>query len=669
MSDTPADYFDHPYVDVDEWRDTPVRHRYVHGGFEGNNTRFSIHLPPAEGYEGRFFQYVTPVPESENLCAGMTGEEDRIGFAFASGGYFVETNGGGNLFAGQGDPYRFVAPFEANAAAATFARTIAEEMYGGGRPYGYLFGGSGGGFRTMGAAENTSGVWDGFAPYVIGSPLALPNVFSVRMHAQRVLRDALDDIVDALEPGGSGDPYATLTEEEAAAFREVSAMGFPQRAWFGHRGLGTQAFAVVKMPMTMADPGYFEDFWTVPGYEGADPSSSVHRDRMQHSTTVAGLMSTAELAGLGLPELPHLQAAEQSSAGVDESFKGAAHSRTDVAAIRLTEPARVDTQGADLSITSGAGAGTKLALRLVKGDLAVLDIGNDKAALDALRPGDGVAVDNSMFLAAQTYHRHQVPADRSFTVWDQFRDASGAPAYPQRPMEIGPLMSAGASGRPQTGRFEGRMIVCASLLDREAFPWQASWYADRVREHLGEDHDDRFRLWFTDNAVHGDVSDQGDQPHIVSYIGTLWSALRSLSDWVEKGIEPAPSTAHAVVDGQIVLPDDAAERGGVQPVVTVTADGAQRADVGVGDVVTLHATATVPVGSFVSVDWDLDGDGAFEVSEPVSGGSTLADERQASFDRPGTYVVTVRVTAQREGDPNTPFARISNLARVRLVIG
>jgi hypothetical protein len=24
-----------PYIDKDEWRDTPVRHRYVHGGFTG----------------------------------------------------------------------------------------------------------------------------------------------------------------------------------------------------------------------------------------------------------------------------------------------------------------------------------------------------------------------------------------------------------------------------------------------------------------------------------------------------------------------------------------------------------------------------------------------------------------------------------------------------------
>jgi hypothetical protein len=33
---------DDPYVDVDLWRDRPVRDRYVHGGFEATNTRFSI---------------------------------------------------------------------------------------------------------------------------------------------------------------------------------------------------------------------------------------------------------------------------------------------------------------------------------------------------------------------------------------------------------------------------------------------------------------------------------------------------------------------------------------------------------------------------------------------------------------------------------------------------
>ena len=52
--------FKEPYIDIDEWRDKPVRHRYVHGGFKGTNARFSFYYPPKEQYEGRFFQYVTP---------------------------------------------------------------------------------------------------------------------------------------------------------------------------------------------------------------------------------------------------------------------------------------------------------------------------------------------------------------------------------------------------------------------------------------------------------------------------------------------------------------------------------------------------------------------------------------------------------------------------------
>ncbi len=48
----PDTLFNQPYVDVDEWRDKPVRHRYVHGGFKGTNTRFLVYVPPKEQYQG-----------------------------------------------------------------------------------------------------------------------------------------------------------------------------------------------------------------------------------------------------------------------------------------------------------------------------------------------------------------------------------------------------------------------------------------------------------------------------------------------------------------------------------------------------------------------------------------------------------------------------------------
>ena len=92
--------FAEPYVDIDEWGDAPVRHRYVHGGFKGTATRFSFYFPPKEQYQGSFFQHITPVPDSENLAQGKPLTEDnKIASAFEGGAYFIETNGASCLAA------------------------------------------------------------------------------------------------------------------------------------------------------------------------------------------------------------------------------------------------------------------------------------------------------------------------------------------------------------------------------------------------------------------------------------------------------------------------------------------------------------------------------------------------------------------------------------------
>ena len=122
--------------------------------------------------------------------------------------------------------------YRASAAAAQHSRVLAAEMYGEHRPYGYVYGGSGGGFKTISCIENTVDVWDGAVPFVLGSPMSLPNVFTVQAHAIRILWDRFPQIVDAVEPGGSGDMYAGLTVEEREALAEVTRMGFPPRAWF-----------------------------------------------------------------------------------------------------------------------------------------------------------------------------------------------------------------------------------------------------------------------------------------------------------------------------------------------------------------------------------------------------------------------------------------------------
>ena len=666
-TDSSDGMFTEPYVDVDEWRDRPVRHRYVHGGFAGTETRFSIYLPPADLYQGRFFQHITPVPDNEFLAQEASGEQDKIGFSVASGGYFVETNGGG----ASGRPGSTVDPtiaaYRANAAAAQHSRVVAAAMYGEHRPYGYAYGGSGGGYRTIGSAENTTGVWDGYVPYVIGSPMAIPNMFTVRMHAQRLLRDRFDQIVDAVEPGGSGDMFDGLTKEERDALVEVTRMGFPPRSWFGHRTMGMHAFPVLYGGLVAADPSYFDEFWTEPGYLGHEAPSSLVRARVQEEFDVVETLTAAQLHEAGRTAGTH---PGQAHGGVDTAWRRAEGAALPPVAVRLSGTPRVDVRGADLFVLSGAAAGARIGVLSVIDGVAVFGPGT-VASIGQLQPGDAVRVDNSGYLAAETYHRHQVPADGDFAVWDQFRDADGSPRFPQRPLLLGPLFAAAAAGTVQTGRFEGKMIVVESLLDREALPWQADWYRSKVREHLGGAADDRFRLWYTDNALHGDDEAQEDPLHTVSYLGMLHQALRDVSRWVEEGVAPPSSTGYRVLDGQVVVPADASTRRGIQPVVSLTVDDGQRAVAPVGGKLTFRATAEVPpgTGAIVAVEWDFDGSGRFAEATNVDPAPQLTVERRHAFTDPGTCFPTVRVVAQRDAGATTPYARLQNLARVRVVVG
>ncbi len=111
-------------------------------------------------------------------------------------------------------------------------------MYGDiGRPRGYLFGASGGAYQTVGAAESTSGIWDGFVPMVFGVPNAIPSFMTVQLLALRVLHDKLPQIDDATEPGGSGDPFAGLTSQQRAVLQESARLGFPLRGWWQYATL------------------------------------------------------------------------------------------------------------------------------------------------------------------------------------------------------------------------------------------------------------------------------------------------------------------------------------------------------------------------------------------------------------------------------------------------
>jgi len=659
--------FNQPYIDIDEWRDRPVRHRYVHGGFKGTNALFSFYFPLKEQYQGRFFQYVTPVPTSENLAQPSSVAEDKMGFAISSGiglaissgAYLVETNEG-SLSVLAGD--QKIPGYRVNSAAAEYSRVLAAQMYGPHRPYGYVFGGSGGAFKTISGFENTE-TWDGAVPYVVGSPQAIPNVFTARLLALRILKDKFPGILDAIEPGGSGDMYRDLNPEERATLREVTALGFPPQGWFNYKTIGPGSFPVLFGGIRMMDRSYFEDFWKTPGYLGASPPDSLLHARIQYKTSVKKVITAGD------PE------ARTASGGVDTAWQQLKAEAP--VGFQLESVPAGDVEEAFLLIKTGDAAGKDLLVGRVFGNTIFIGsnpfAGDNAQVLKTIKAGDEVVIDNSDFLAMQYYHRYQVPTP-DFYVWDQFRGPDGKPLYPQRPKLIGAMMTG--SGSVQSGKFKGKMILLESMMDQDAFAWQADWYRSKVKAALGDRLDDNFRAWITERAIHGDVETQEDPTRTVSYVGVLQQALRDVSAWVEKGIAPPPSTNYSVVDGQIVVPATAAERKGIQPVVHVTANGGVRADVSVGQAVTFSAAIEVPsgTGKIVAAGWDFEGEKTFPVVQKIDASNRSASGTRVKltikhvFSKAGTYFPALRATSQREGDAHAPYGRIHNLGRVRVVV-
>jgi hypothetical protein len=666
--------FDQPYIDVRQWRDEPAdnpvfaggittqtggatpskaRHLYVHGGFTGTDAKFSFCFPPEAEYEGRFFQ------ATHQLLAGEEATARNVAFALASGGYSVQTNMGGRenpRTAEAGASGQFdttIRGYRVNAAAAKFSRVVAADIYGPHHTFGYLYGGSGGAYQTLTSAEMTTGVWDGFVPYVMGSPQSIPNCFTVRVNALRVLKDKWPSIIDAIEPGGSGDPYTGLNDEESTALREATRTGFPPGAWFNYVPQGGGPLVLVASYVPVLDPTYLDDFWTKPGYLGTDPTSSVRAARVQHGATVVDVVADGRTR------------------------------------LRLSSVPTGDLTGADLIITSGAAAGKTASLGRVdsdgKGHIGLvfepvgdtIDLMADPSVVDSIKAGDEVRIDNSRFLALQTYHRHQFPPtnpDFSYPdVYDYFRNADGTPKYPRRGVDIGEAGTLGATGQIPTGRFNGKMIVVECLHDGDALPWQADWYRKRVEDAEGPRIDERYRLWYVDNANHTDPTTDMLETHAVAYSGTVQYALRELSAWVERGFAPPATSAYRVRDGQVHVPDSAAERKGIQPVVHLTVNGSERAEVAVGDAVAFSARIEVPAapGRVVSAEWDFEGTGKYPnavgLGDPTS--ETVHLRATHAFTNPGTYFPALRVASQREGDPSTPFARSLNLSRVRVVVG
>lgn len=616
--------FNKPTIEIDEQRQEPAPHRYVHGGFEGTDARFSFYFPPKERYQGRFFHNTYPLALSADVGPFpiafdvATGD---LGFTFDSGAYYVQTNLGGADGRPPADPT--IAAYRVNAAAAKYSRVVAGQMYGAHRAYGYLFGGSGGSYQAIGAAENTEGVWDGFVPFVMATPNAIPSMFTVRMHALRLLRERFAGIFDAIDAGGSGDPYAGLSEEERAALLEVTRMGFPPRGWWAHETMDSGYFSKVAGIVPMIDPDYLADFWSKPGYLGSDLKNAIHDQRFQFETRVVSVKD-------GLQKQVELESVPERSI-------------------------------ADAHLVLQDGRSVPMAE--IEGRKANLSISADPSVAASIRAGDRVRIDNAWPLALQTYQRHQVPTP-DMAGWDQYRDAKGQPLYPQRELLVGPVGAGATAGSVPEGDIHGKMLVLQCLMDIDAMPWQADWYRSRVKEKLGTRFEEQFALWYLDRAQHDNPLDAKARTHVVNFSGALQQALRDVSAWVERGVKPA-QTRYEVRDAQVLVPESAAERGGVQAVIQLSAGSAQ------GGAVEFRARIEVPPGAgrIVAVDWDFEGAGSFPLAEPIGQPQALLElSRSHAYTKPGVYFAVLRAVSQREGDRDTAYGRIQNLARVRIIV-
>jgi hypothetical protein len=164
-------------------------------------------------------------------------------------------------------------------------------MYGEAPHRGYVFGGSGGGSRSIYCLENRPDVYDGASPHVIWSSPLGSNWSPVGywwLHA----RGKLAEIVDAVEPGGSGNPFAGLDVGEREALAALYRFGFP-------RGAESQLWAFSPWTWGLvsskeSDPGYYDDFWNTAGYLGHDDPQRLSHLVIDTKATVTRVLSAAE---------------------------------------------------------------------------------------------------------------------------------------------------------------------------------------------------------------------------------------------------------------------------------------------------------------------------------------------------------------------------------------
>jgi hypothetical protein len=677
-------FFGPPHIDEDRELDKPVPHRMLHGGFEGTATRFRFHFP-RDGYQGRLLNPLSGGNGgTEVFFTSALGEAiGGLSACFRLGGYMVESNQGhiGDELDPKGGEDPTLYGWRASAEASRLSKFVAAQIYGEAPHHSYVFGGSGGARRSPLCLAYAPDAWDAAMPFMgdavdgehgdFRRPRTVAQHFCSMFNVQRILGDKIYDVIDAMAPGGSGDPFAGLDTHQREELATLYRLGYPRGdEWVIAQPTGTIWFWSSYAERIQADyPEYWEAFWTTPGHVGFDQPQLVQPDLIDDRYTVSRALTAQDILDDPLfdtPEYSVLRERVQVSAEAKAGFGLPL-------VIEVKGVERGYRQGAGVRVVSGHAKGRQLYVLFSIGDYFFCDGMGESSNLrfGGVLPGDEVHIDNHAFLAFCYYYRHHL--SEAEVDYSSLR-VDGKPIFPQYEIpEMSPLM-----GTVHTGRFDGKLMWVHHTHDASLWPSQGIGMKNNVERERGpEDAKNHFRLRWTDNAEHVPAAFVPSMPHrasntwLIDYGPVIEQCLADLITWVEQGVD-IPGTEFDYRDGCVTLPRLATERGGIQPVVSITANGAVRTAVKIGEEVAFEVIAEVPpgAGTVVGVKWDFDGSGSYPVEEGVDGtANKLTLSTTHTYDRPGTYFATALVESHRDGDVHATACRIPNLASARVVVG
>src|SRR5262245_23992699 len=479
-----------PFIDMDEWRETPRRHRYVHGGFEGTHTRFSFYFPPEELYRNRFFQYLEGgAGGHENLLAigyDGTGMAWMFDLAYDElGGYLVESNPGHFPNGGTGFANAYEL-FGASADSAVYARELAAEMYGSDAPItGYVWGVSGGGVRSGHCTERRPDVWQGGAPHM-GVGMTNDH-WSAWARLWAHAGDKFPQIIDACEPGGSGDPFEGLSNLQREALADLYRRGWPRGAENQLCPFYSWAFNMTHV--RQGDPEYFEDFWTKPGYLGHDDPRALDAILVEGRAVVTRTFPVSESGDLGAQMMTRLATA--GAAGAEPTWS---------LTLDMAETDRL--MMADVTIASGEAAGRKVTVTSVIDGVISPFAEVVPEAFNDVVVGDEVDVSNREFIAWCHYHWYSIErreggiVDQTLAPWA----VDGRAIYPQRKLDH---LVGHSEPRVYQAQVENKMICVQASLDAQVWPNSIYGYEEYLRKNMGDQADEHYRLYLVENAAHG----------------------------------------------------------------------------------------------------------------------------------------------------------------------